>query len=216
MMKHILVYGDSLAWGIIPGTRKRLSFNKRLSGVVESQLLAQGQAVRVIENCLNGRRTVWDDPFKAGRDGSEGLAQAIEICSPLALVVLILGTNDFQVMHPHNAWMSGQGMEKLITIIRQAPIEPGMPVPDILMVVPPKMLSPTGPVADKFEGAEHKCIGLAEAYKKVAAEQQVYFFDSADITTASRVDGIHLDENQHQLLGQALADVIKCIVKIQE
>ena len=216
MMKQILVYGDSLSWGIIPGSRKRLSFDKRLPGVIETQLLAQGHAIRVIENCLNGRRTAWDDPYKPGRDGSVGLGQTIEICSPLALVVLILGTNDFQVMHQHNAWMSSQGMAKLVTIIRQAPVEPGMPVPDILMVAPPQMLSPKGPVADKFAGAEHKCIGLAEAFKKVAEEQQVYFFDASDVTAASRIDGIHLDEDQHQTLGLALSEVIKCIIELQE
>ncbi|SFG45787.1 SGNH/GDSL hydrolase family protein [Neptunomonas qingdaonensis] len=215
-MKQILVYGDSLSWGIIPGSRKRLAFDKRLPGVVEKQLLAQGHAIRVIENCLNGRRTVWSDPYKPGRDGSEGLGQAIEICSPLALVVLMLGTNDFQVMHHHNTWMSSQGMAKLITIIRQAPIEPGMPVPDILIVAPPKMLSPKGPVAVKFEDAEHKCIGLADALKRVAEEQQVYFFDASDVTEASRIDGIHLDEDQHQTLGLALSEVIKCIIELQE
>jgi lysophospholipase L1-like esterase len=107
-------------------------------------------------------------------------------------------------------------MVKLIDIIRQAPIEPGMPIPDILVVAPPRMLAPKGPVAAKFEGAELKCVGLADALKAVAEEQQVYFYDSADVTEASEVDGIHLDESQHQVLGQALAGVIKCIIELQE
>lgn len=59
--------------------------------------------MRVIEDCLNGRRTVWDDPFKPGRNGLVGMEQRIEMHSPLALVILMLGTNDFQSMHPHNA-----------------------------------------------------------------------------------------------------------------
>jgi len=28
-MHHILVYGDSLRWGIVPGTRQRLPFEQR-------------------------------------------------------------------------------------------------------------------------------------------------------------------------------------------
>ena len=102
-MQHVLVYADSLSWGIVPGTRQRLPFDARWPGVMEGKLNADGRQVRVIEDCLNGRRTVWDDPFKPGRNGLVGLAQRIEIHSPLALVVLMLGTNVFQVMHPHNA-----------------------------------------------------------------------------------------------------------------
>ena len=82
--------------------------------------------MRVLEDCLNGRRTVWEDPFKPGRKGIDGLAQRIEAHSPLALVILMLGTNDFQSMHPHNAWHSAQGVAALVNAIRQAPIEPGM------------------------------------------------------------------------------------------
>src|ERR1043166_2568214 len=136
-MHHILVYADSLSWGIIPGTRKRLAFDERWPGVMERALHAGGVAVRVIEDCLNGRRTVWDDPFKPGRNGLQGLAQRIEIHSPLALVMLLLGTNDFQSMHAHNAWHSAQGIAALIGAIRQAPIEPEMPAPAILVVAPP-------------------------------------------------------------------------------
>ena len=131
-MQHILVYSDSLSWGIVPSTRKRLAFDERWPGVMENQLVAAGNRVRVIEDCLNGRRTVWDDPFKPGRNGLQGLAQRIEIHSPLALVILALGTNDFQSMHPHNAWHASQGIAALVTAIRQAPIEPGMPVPPIV------------------------------------------------------------------------------------
>ena len=102
-MKHIFVYSDSLSWGIVPLTRNRLAFDARWPGVMENRLNEKGRAVRVIEDCLNGRRTVWNDPYKAGRNGLEGLAQRIEVNSPLALMILALGTNDFQSMHPHNA-----------------------------------------------------------------------------------------------------------------
>src|SRR5215467_8440900 len=121
-MKQIFVYGDSLTWGIVPNTRERLPFEKRWPGVLENALNAAGVPVRIVEDCLNGRRTVWDDPFKPGRNGLEGLAQRMEINSPLALVVLLLGTNDFQSMHEHNAWHSSQGIAALVAAIRNAPV----------------------------------------------------------------------------------------------
>jgi lysophospholipase L1-like esterase len=176
---------------------------------MEHALNSHGASVRVVEDCLNGRRTVWDDPFKPGRNGLAGLAQRIESDSPLALVILLLGTNDFQSMHPHNAWHSAQGIAALIAETRRAPIEPGMPVPPILVVAPPPIQAPKGPIAPKFVGGEVKCAGLADAYREVATALDCAFFDAASVTSSSRIDGVHLDADQHQTLGAALADVVR-------
>ena len=39
-MLNVLVYGDSLSWGIVPGERRRLPFEQRWPGVLERGLLA--------------------------------------------------------------------------------------------------------------------------------------------------------------------------------
>jgi len=204
-MDQILIYSDSLSWGIVPNSRRRLPFEKRWPGVFEQTLIKMGASVRIIENCLNGRRTTWSDPFKEGRDGSQGLAQVIEMHSPLKLVILMLGSNDFQCTHNNNAWLSAQGTGKLIQIIRGAPIEPGMPIPEIMVVAPPPILEPKGSIARKFEGSEKRCLGLAAQLGKIAEEYCTQYFDAGSVTVASVIDGIHLDKNQHQLLGQSLA-----------
>jgi lysophospholipase L1-like esterase len=211
-MRQILVYGDSLTWGIIPETRRRLAFAARWPGVMEGDLVAAGHAVRVIEDCLNGRRTAWEDPYKPGRNGLAGLEQRIEINSPLALVILMLGTNDFQSMHQHDAWQSAQGIAALIRAIRRAPVEPGMPVPEILVVAPPRVQRPKGTIAPKFRGAEERSAGLAATYEQVATEERCGFFDAGRITPASVVDGVHLDAGQHARLGHALAPVVGSIL----
>lgn len=208
-MQHILVYADSLSWGIVPTTRRRLLFEQRWPGVMEISLCSSGQKVRVVEDCLNGRRTAWDDPFKPGRNGLVGLAQKIEIHSPLELVVLMLGTNDFQSMHEYNAWHSSQGIGALVSAIRTAPIEPGMPVPRILVVAPPAIRTPKGPIAPKFEGGETKCVGLSAAYRAVCAGVGCHFFDAGSVVASSNVDGVHLDLDQHLTLGRAMAEVVK-------
>jgi lysophospholipase L1-like esterase len=210
-LRQVLVYSDSLSWGIIPATRKRLPFEARWPGVMEIALTDQHHSVRVIEDCLNGRRTVWEDPFKPGRNGLAGLAQRIEVNSPLSLVMLMLGTNDFQSMHPHTAGHAAQGIAALVTAIRQAPIEPGMPIPPILVIVPPPLLSPRGPIAAKFAGAADKSAGLADAYRVITSELGCHFFDAGSVTPASTVDGIHLDADQHQTLGKALARFVAAL-----
>jgi len=208
-MQQILVYGDSLSWGIIPNTRRRLPFDLRWPGVLEDKLNGAGLRVRIIEDCLNGRRTVWEDPFKPGRNGIIGLAQRIEVNSPLALVILMLGANDFQVQHSYNnAWSAAQGIGALVLEIRRAPIEPGMPVPPILVVCPPPTRLPEGTTVSKFLGAEQRSGGLADAYRETCTALGCHFFDAAPVIAVSPIDGVHLDADQHAALGSALADVV--------
>lgn len=211
-MHQILVYADSLSWGLIPDTRSRFRFDQRWPGILELELQKAGVSVRVIEDCLNGRRTVWDDPFKPGRNGLEGLEQRIEINSPLSLVVVFLGTNDFQSLHNLNAWQSSQGLAAIVASIRRAPIEPGMPVPPILLVAPPQIQKPKGKIAPKFQGAETRAAGLATAIQEVAHELDCHFFNAGSVTTTSRIDGVHLDEEQHLAIGKALAVKINAIL----
>ena len=208
-MKQILVYGDSLSWGIVPGTRRRLPFAERWPGILERELAHAGVPVRVIEDCLNGRRTVWEDPFKPGRNGITGIEQRIEVSSPLALVILMLGTNDFQSMHQHNAAHSAQGIGALVRAIRRAPIEPDMPVPPILIVSPPRSGTAAGPSVEKFAGARERSEGLETAFAAIARELSCAFVDAGRIITVSRIDGVHLDADQHQLLGKALVDSVR-------
>ena len=212
-MNNILVYSDSLSWGIIPGSRNRLEFNRRWPGVMEIALQETGLPVRVIEDCLNGRRTVWDDPFKPGRRGIDHLAQSVEINSPLALALVMLGTNDLQNMHNNNAWHAAQGVAALLETIRQAPIEPSMPTPKLLVVAPPLIEAVKGAMTNKFSGVELRCQGLPKFLQEVAEQNQCYFFDSNSVVTASKVDGVHLDAAEHSVLGKQLAQYVREILK---
>ena len=213
-VQNVLVYGDSVTWGIIPETRKRLPFEDRWPGVLENELNATGNRVRMIEDCLNGRRTVWDDPFKPGRNGLAGLAQRIEANSPLSLVILMLGTNDFQSVHPQNdASSASRGIEALVNEIRRAPIEAGMPVPPILIVCPPPSRTPRGTMEAKFRGADQRCSGLAQAYGQVASMLGCHFFDASEVIHVSEIDGVHVDKDQHRKLGEALVGVVQSILR---
>ncbi len=211
-MLQILVYGDSLSWGIIPNTRRRWAFEERWPGIMELAVGAAGLRVRVIEDCLNGRRTAWDDPFKPGRNGLVGLEQRMEIHSPLAMVVVMLGTNDFQSMHTNNAALSAFGMAAIVRAIRRAPIESGMPIPKVLVVAPPPVGEPKGYVTPKFVGAAEKCVGLAGAFQQVAAEEGCHFFDAGSVIGPGDGDGVHLDAEQHPVLGRAIAEVVRSVL----
>jgi len=202
-MQQILVYSDSLSWGIVPNTRKRLAFSERWPGVMEDHLIRAGRSVRVIEDCLNGRRTVWEDPFKPGRNGLTGLQQRIEVSSPLALVVLLLGTNDFQSTHSYNAWHSAQGG----ATIRIS----GTGIPGSIGAVRIARTA-KGTMAEKFVGADVKGQGLAEALAAVATELICPFFDAGRVVKTSAIDGVHLDADQHLVLAHELAKTVAVLL----
>lgn len=189
-------------------SRHRFPFDKRWPGILEISLNQQGKQVRVIEDCLNGRRTMYEDPAKPGRSGLIGLAQRIEVNSPLALVIIMLGTNDFQANHSHTAQDATNGMRELIHAIRNAPIEPGMKIPEILVIAPPPIAEPKGDISAKFLGGDKKCIGLAKNYRSLCESEKCYFFDAASVTTSSKVDGVHFDEDQHAAFGNAMTHYV--------
>src|SRR5262249_40875469 len=108
---------------------------------------------------------------------------------------------------------SAQGLVALVRAIRRAPVEPGMPIPEILIVAPPPIRAPRGPIAPKFAGAESRCAGLADAYARVAAEEGCRFFDAGGVTTSSVIDGVHLDADQHATLGQVLAGAVESLLE---
>jgi len=83
-----------------------------------------------------------------------------------------------------------------------------MPVPEILIVTPPPTQTPKGSIAPKFGGAEMRCVGVVQEYERVAQELRCRSFDTATVTSLSKVDGVHLDTDQHAVLGRALAKVV--------
>ena len=205
-MEQILIYGDSLSWGIIPGTRNRFAFYKRWPGVMENALLGRGHDVRVIEDCLNGRTTSIDDPSRPGRNGLVGIEQRIESCSPLTLVMVFLGTNDFQSVHMATAKQAAASLRQLVEAIRRAPVEPGMPHPEILLISPPPIRSAADPIQSKFAGARERSAGSSGAVQDAARLTGCQFFNAANVTPTSSVDGVHLDADQHRELGIAMAE----------
>lgn len=211
-MQQIFLYSDSVSWGIIPNTRARFNFDERWPGICENLLNTKGFNTRFIEDCLNGRRTAWEDPRKAGRNGLVGISQKIETYSPLSLIVIFLGTNDFQSNLQINSTHSAQGLSTLITKIKNSPIEPTLSIPDILVIAPPLVLEPAGILAEKFKGSKEKCRNLAAELRKVAFEEGCHFFDSNSVITASKLDGVHLDADQHETLGIAISGVIAGII----
>jgi lysophospholipase L1-like esterase len=129
------------------------------------------------------------------------------------LVILFLGTNDLQAVYGVSAYDSAQGVSALIRIIQSLKVEPTYLAPEVLLVIPPKILAPKAAMALKFEGAEAKSAEISSLYTQVTKDLRCHVFDASVQIPTSQVDGVHLDEAEHLKLGTLLAVASTEIVK---
>ena len=109
-MKQILCFGDSNTYGLIPGTtNQRYGWGTRWTSILDDKVRTKGY--RVIEEGLCGRTTVFDDPFRTERRGTEMLPAILESHRPVDTIVLMLGTNDCKSVYSATPEVIGQGIE---------------------------------------------------------------------------------------------------------
>ena len=207
-MRTVLCYGDSNTWGSDPATRQRFGPDVRWPGVLARAL---GAEYRVIEEGLNGRTTIWDDPIEPHRNGKTYLPPCLESHQPLDLVVIMLGTNDLKQRFGHSASDIAQAAASLGQITRRiARTADGAPA-QVLLVAPPPVSTLTD-LDQMFAGASATSRDFARYYRLEAARQECAFLDAGQVVISSDLDGIHLDVGEHRKLGDAVAAEVRRLV----
>lgn len=211
MTKTVLCYGDSNTFGAATVDRPdgRYGPDERWPGVVAAQL---GGGWRVIEEGLNGRTTVRDDPIEgAFRNGKSYLLPCLLTHMPLDAVVIMLGTNDLKARFNIPTSEIAAGVGVLAGIVQQAEVGPGGSVPEILVVAPPPVLAEIPFHGEMFAGAYDKALQFADKYAAMAKEAGIHFLDAGSVVTSSRYDGFHLDPEAHRALGEAVAGKLQAV-----
>lgn len=204
-MKSVLCYGDSNTWGYVPGSGERFASGTRWPGVLQTRL---GADWRVIEEGLNGRTTVWDEPFRPGRNGKTMLGPLLESHTPLDLLILFLGTNDLKHYYTSYAADVARGIGALIDVARASTAGTRGGAPELLLVAPPHITTLSAELGLQFRGAEQKSLEFGACYRALAAERGCKLIDAAEHVTPSRADGVHLDAEGHARLAACIADRI--------
>jgi lysophospholipase L1-like esterase len=207
-MKTVLCYGDSNTWGYNAADAGRFTPDVRWPGVMRRAL---GEGYSVIEEGLNGRTTVWDDPIEGYKNGKEYLIPCLETHRPLDLVIIALGINDLKQRFSVSAWDVAAGAGVLAEMVKKSETGPDGSAPKVLLVAPPVVGRLTA-FAEMFEGAQEKSRKLGEHFARVAAERDVALLDSARLVTTTDLDGIHLEPAEHRKLGEALAAEVRAIL----
>jgi lysophospholipase L1-like esterase len=200
-MKTVLCYGDSNTWGYSPIDGTRYARDVRWPGVLRREL---GEGYLIIEEGLNGRTTVWDDPIEGHKNGRKYLPPCLETHKPLDLVIILLGTNDLKMRFSVSAFDIANGAGVLVDVVQKSATGPSDSAPQVLLLAPPPVARLTD-FAEMFEGAEPKAERFAAHYRRVAEEKGCAFLDTGKVIASSDLDGIHFEPGEHQKLGVAVA-----------
>jgi lysophospholipase L1-like esterase len=208
-MPVVLAFGDSNTWGFNPGEGSRMAPDVRWTGVMGRDL---GPAFRVIEEGLNGRTTVFDDPEEEGRVGLDYLGPCLRSHAPLDLVILSLGCNDVKAAFSATPEAIAAGVGRLVDCALRSTAGTGNKPPAVLLVAPPPLSTLTG-YAEMFEGGAEKVLRLPALYRALAEAHGLGFVDAGAFIACSPLDGIHYAPDQHALLGAALAEAVRMMLE---
>lgn len=214
-MKNILFYGDSNTWGYNPVDGSRYPYDVRWTSVAEKAL---GEDYHCVAAGLNGRTTVFDDPWKGCRNGRDAIDFELQSHKPLDLVVIMLGTNDLKF---GSASMSARGIETITMMVKMAnerfmTSSPVFPNGAKILLISPILIGPIGEdhyEADLIPNGHEESMLFAEKYKAIADKCGAYFLDAAKLASPSPIDSEHMTPDGHKALGKAVAEKIKEILE---
>lgn len=212
MKKRIMIFGDSNTWGWNPcndlvSPLQRWDDDVRWAGVMQKEL---GEDFVVIPEGLNGRTSVWDDPIEEYRCGKDQIIPCLDTWAPLDLVIIMVGTNDLKVRYTVSAQDIANGVGIIVdkTLHQVGAFrEAG---PKVLLICPP----PLGPVengvfGEMFGGNVEKSKKMPQFFEGVAKTYGVEYLDAGTLVKSSEEDGLHMQADQHEILGKAVADIVK-------
>lgn len=201
-MKQILAFGDSNTWGMVPGKLDRYPWEVRWTGLLQQMPCCRN--VRIVEEGLCGRTTVYHDPLRPDRRAVDVLPMLLESQSPLDAAILMLGTNDCKTIFCASAEDITQGIRRCIAAMCEQ-----LPARRILLLSPILLgedvwLPEKDP--DFSRASVRVCRQLKDSYARMAEKCGCAFMAASDYARPSSVDDEHLEPEGHAALARAIAD----------
>lgn len=206
-MKAVLCFGDSNTYGESPDGTGRMSRAQRWTGLLQQQL---GEEYLIIEEGLNGRTTVWEDPVEQDKDGRRHLATCLVSHAPLDLVVIMLGTNDLKARFRVSPSDIASSVETLAQLALRTPNGRRAEPPKVLLVSPILIGEQTF-LGEIFGNRREDSMRLGPLYAEVARRNGAHFLDMAKHAEPSPLDGLHMDAESHRKAALALAASIQSL-----
>lgn len=203
-MQTVLCFGDSNTYGLNPRDKSRFDYETRWTGILDQKLRSYGY--RIAEEGLCGRTTVFSDALRCSRRGVDVFPFLLETHSPIAYVVVMLGTNDCKTKFQATTEMIGNGIRQLIHQIRDAGDA------KILLLSPIHLAEGVGDEdfdPDFDEASVVLSKQLKRTYAEIAEKEGCLFLAASDIAVSSEADREHMDEEGHRSLAEAIFDLLR-------
>lgn len=214
MKKHIVCFGDSNTHGYKAVTNGRFDEDERWTRLLQAKL---GDGYLVIEEGLSGRTTCFDDAIHEGLSGLGYIYPCLMSHEPVDLLVIMLGTNDTKERFGVSAACIALGMKRLVAKAKATVDAWAEGGPNILIVCPKNIdqeYEETPIALTMGRGCAGKSAGLAAEYQKIAELMGCAFFDANTVVTENNhIDYMHLTDEGHRQLADALAGLIPELVK---
>ncbi len=203
-MIRILCFGDSNTWGFNPENSQRFDNKTRWPQVMLNEL---GANYEIVEEGMNGRTTVWDDPVDGLMSGLSYLKPCLLSQKPLDKVLLMLGTNDLKDRFCVSAAEIAKSAGRLVQMIQASDAGIDGKAPEVMLMAPPPTEKGVDGLGLRQNGFE-KSRAFAKCYAEVAEELGCEFFDVGSVIESSPIDGVHFSAESHRLLGREMAKLI--------
>ena len=210
MRKHIVCFGDSNTHGYCAGTGGRFDEEHRWPCLLQKK---RGEGFLVLEEGLSGRTTCFSDPIHEGLCGLDVIYPCLMSHEPVDLLVVMLGTNDTKERFGSSAACIALGLKRLVDKAAATKDCWAGGKPNILIVTPQnidKKYEKTEVGATMGRGCAEKSELLAEEFRKIAELTGCHYLDGNKVIAAkaNEIDYMHLTEEGHRQLADALAEEI--------
>jgi lysophospholipase L1-like esterase len=204
MTRTVMLFGDSNTHGTPPmpgfGASGRFAHADRWT----THFAAALPGWEVVVEGQPGRTTVHDDPIEgAHRNGLAVLPALLESHQPLAVVLIMLGTNDLKARFAVTPTDIAVSLERLVTCIQHHDA-----TTQVMIVCPPPILE-VGDLGGIFTGGTVKSRALSAELARMAQRIGVPFVDAGPLIAVSPIDGVHYDAPGLPAFGLALAGAMR-------
>lgn len=204
-MTDVLCFGDSNTWGYNPKDGSRFSWEIRWTGRLQKEL--QGDGIRVLEEGLCGRTTIFEDPLRQGRRGTEFFPVLLETHGQPEFITLMLGTNDCKTVFSASADVIGKGVARLLEQARQC-----APKSRVLVISPiylGEQVWEDGFDPEFSPESVEVSKRLGDVYEKIANRYGAAFLRASDYVKSSAEDQEHMDAENHRIFAEVVGRKIR-------